>query len=168
MASNKINNYTVHFSQDSCPEVREILIKDNEITLSESSLALGKGVDFVTRDYGIVYVTEKEMNGKVKNFLPRILTLIYQHKYLKSQGKLDKKDDYPHGKKFGFRKKIVYIHYHEDNSEKALSLPMFLTDHKIPHVLVQDAVHVAKLIKYISKSVYPRFIISSSSALNND
>eukprot|EP01083_Nonionella_stella_P009046 26222_1 len=169
MASKHFNQYTIHFSQTSCPQVRDLLIKEDEICLSESSQSLSKAVDFVTRDYGIVYVTEREINGKVEAFLPRILTLIYQRKYLKARNLLNDNDGmYGKRKKFEFRKKIVYIHYHQENSEKTLSLQLFCRDHEIPTVLVQDAAHVAKLIKCIARSAYQRFIIPSTSAIDND
>ena len=179
MAS-KLVHYTIHFSEHACPEVKEILIKADDIHLSQSSTPLTTAVDFVTKDYGIVYITEKEMNGAVKDFLPRILTLIYQYKYLESQKKRkninnndtdNNRNKKKKKRKFRFRKKIVYIHYHEENAEKALSLQMFCSDHNVPHVFVQDANHVAKLIKIITKSpVNQRFINvkCNGSYLDND
>ena len=167
----QLNHFTVHFSEHACPEVMEILLKEDDIDLSESSTPLTKAVDFVTKDYGIVYITESEMNGPVKKFLPRILTLIHQYEYLEKTNKLTLNDDNHNNhnnhnggrggrrKRFEFRKKIVYIHNHEENTEKALSLQFYCSDHDIPHVLVNDAHHVAKLIKIITKSsVHQRFI----------
>merc|ERR1712154_203458 len=54
--------------------------------------------------------------------------------------------------KFKFSKKLVYIHHHIENSEKAMSLQLFCSDHGIDHVLVDDAFHVHKLMTYIAKN----------------
>ena len=120
------------------------------MSLSESSTPLGMSVDFVVGDYGIVYVKESEMNGKVSQFMPRILTLIYQHKYLEKTRKITWKQRQE--AQFEFAKKLVYIHQHPDNSEKALSLQLFCSDHGIDHVLVEDAFDVYKLLGYIAKN----------------
>ena len=86
--------------------------------------------------------------------MPRILTLIYQHKYLNKINKRNNTSD-----EFKFRNKIVYIHYDPKNSKKELTLQMFCTDHNIPHVSVRDANHCATLLKVIAKGeIHETFI----------
>ena len=104
------------------------------------------------------------MNGEVKKFLPRILTLIYQHKYLSKNNNnipLPMEIDNNNNKKkklFEFNRKMVYIHDHIDNREKSLSLQLFCSNHDIPHVLVRNEDHVKKLILYLTNNVREQFV----------
>merc|ERR1712129_294508 len=82
--------------------------------------------------------------------MPRILTLIYRHKYLYKMKKISIKER--DEAKYEFSHKLVYIHHCVENSEKAMSLQLFCSEHGIDHVLVDDEFAVHKLIAHIAKN----------------
>ncbi len=138
-----MNGPIVNFSPTSSKSIRALLSRCSNLGLARSRSKLGLLVDFIVGKSGITYIDEHDMSqGKIGDFLPRILALRYETHY--SQG-----EDV-----FKFEERLVIIHFCEDNTEKCITLSLFCAKHKIPTIYARKNEVAVDIIKEIAYSMH--------------